>query len=79
MMQNFFKAGNQYFFNQNGKVKMGTLQYCEECGKPCNVNSVTITQAPSKLIAKRYNSDMNESEEMYYNEEKHLSLCDECY
>jgi len=78
MMTNFFKAGQTYFFNLNGKVKMAVLQYCEVCGEPCRVNTVTVTQAPSKLLAKRYNSDMDGCEELSYNEETDLNTCIYC-
>lgn len=79
MMKNFFKSGKHYFFKRKGKTQYGILQYCEECGAPCCVNTVTITQAPSKIVAKKMNSDMDNCEEMTYSEETGLNTCESCY
>ena len=77
--KNFFEAGKPYFFNQSGKVKRGILHYCELCGAPCCVNAVTITQAPSKIIARSYNSDMDECEELFYNGGTDTHTCLDCH
>lgn len=77
-MENFFKSGRQYFFNLNGSVVKGTLHYCENCGAPCYVNTVKIITVPSKLLAARYNSDMNDCSELFYNGDRDESLCLKC-
>ena len=76
--KNLFEAGKPYFFKQGGKLKRGVLQYCEVCRQPCCVNTVTITQAPSSIIQREYNSDMDDCDEMYFNEETELSTCIFC-
>lgn len=78
MMKNFFKSGNQYFFKHNGKITLATLQYCENCGAPCNVNSMTLKNVPSSIIAKNYNSDLDDSSEMFYDETRDMSICENC-
>jgi hypothetical protein len=77
-IKNFFPAGKLYFYNQNGKLQMGELQYCETCGKPCHVNAVTISPTASRLITSLFNSDMDDSGDMYYNEITGLNTCKNC-
>jgi hypothetical protein len=73
-----FKAGEVYFFNQNGKLKMAVLQYCEKCGKACHVNAVSVTKASPEIVAEKYNCNMDESEMMNYDEETDLNVCENC-
>jgi hypothetical protein len=69
--------GKEYFFMSGNVIKRGTLVFCEDCGKPCSANAVTITSFGKSKTALTV-ADITD-DELGYNEDAESCLCSDCY
>lgn len=68
--------GQEYYYKVGGVIKEATAVKCEKCSKWCTVNSVTITSfnRPETNIEIAPLDD----DELSYDEETYMSVCEGC-
>ena len=70
------KSGQRYYYNSGKHISEGTVVFCENCGKACAVNSMTIKsfgKSSTNIVIADISND-----ELYYNDETDSCLCSDC-
>ena len=65
------------YLNNNGEFTMTTMELCEHCGTPCEINSVTIQGG--EIDFQMAGAEVICLDEISYSEELEGAVCEKCY